>query len=438
MARGTVLSAAERIQAKYGMKWDEVDDDIFTPPPSLSTGSLLLNQAIGDCLGYPEGSVIEIFGPQHSGKTLMGFLAIAEAQKQWEDRQCIIIDAEKQFRFQSRWAQKLGVQKKNLLVCPTNSAEQAFDLMEMAILGDVELDKDKHVKKVVEPGNIGLILVDSVANLVPLEEIHKSMDQSTRLAALAAAMGRGLRQITSAMVTAESKAIIIFINQTRTDPNIMFGSKETRTGGKALAFYNTIAFRAAKVNKSEERDDRGLVTSHQMKIKFDKNKAGDMPSEAIVIKVNHDGTGVDQNFELFSVALNNGIIDEVKKGRYLFVDKDGNSLDESIKSFYKSDFDSVLEKHPNMRQKIMDLIQKGYICTEDVEEEEVDDVDGELVLVVPKDEKPEDNNIDVEKKQNAFQRVKEESDKVTEEILSSKSVNQVSRKRGRKKATIEA
>lgn len=368
-----VLSAAERIEEKFGGKWEKAGGDILKPPASISTGSLLMDEAIGDCKGYPEGSVIEVYGPQHSGKTLMGYLAISSSQKKNPHKEHLIIDAENQFRFQSRWAQQLGVDVPNLYVKPVISGEEAFDIIEMAILGDVQLNSDGEVVKVVKPGNFGIIMVDSVTQLVPLELIHKGMDESQRMGLVAAMMSKGLKKILSAMIIANSKTIIFFINQTRINPQAvkLHMNPESRTGGTALPFYNTISFRVSKVSKSEERDERGRIFAHQAKVKFDKNKAGGLPADPIIIRIRYDGTGIDQDAELMSVAELNGIVKEFKKGKFNFA-KPGTDelLDESIENFKRDDFKTVLDQHPEMKKVIYKFIQEGkFYVTKEIEED---------------------------------------------------------------------
>lgn len=376
MAR-TVLTAAERIEEKFGGKWEKAGSGILKPPASVSTGSLLMDEAIGDCKGYPEGSVIEIYGPQHSGKTLMGYLAIAQSQKQNPDRDHLIIDAENQFRYQSRWAEQLGVDVPNLYVKPVISGEEAFDIIEMAILGDVQLNADGQVTKIIKPGNFGIIMVDSVTQLVPLEMIHKGMNESQRMAAVAALMSRGLKKVLSAMVLANSKTIIIFINQTRMNPQAKYGANpETRTGGTALPFYDTISFRVAKIRKTEERDSAGKIFAHQAKIKFDKNKAGGLPADPIVIRIKYDGTGIDQDAELFSVAEMNGLVKEFKRAKYNFTSPDSTEvLDDSIDFFKKDNFKTVLEENPKMKEMIWRYIREGKFYTGSKLEEDVPDVE---------------------------------------------------------------
>jgi len=364
MARMT-STAAERIEQKFGGKWEKAGSEILKPPASISTGSLLMDEAIGDCKGYPEGSVVEIYGPQHSGKTLMGYLAIAQSQKKNPERDHLIIDAENQFKYQSRWAQQLGVNVPELYVKPVISGEEAFDIIEMAILGDVSVNSSGEVTKVIEPGNFGVIMVDSVTQLVPLEMIHKGMDESQRMAAVAAMMSKGLKKILSAMVLAKSKTVIIFINQLRMNPNARFGANpETRTGGSALPFYDTISFRVSKIRKSEERDEKGKIFAHQAKIKFDKNKAGGLPADPIVIRIRYDGTGIDQDAELMSVAEMNGIVKEFKKGKFNFV-KPGTDdiLDDTIEMFKRDEFKTVLEEHPEIKEAIYKFISEGKFYT---------------------------------------------------------------------------
>ena len=360
------MTASERIEEKFGGKWERAGKSILNIQPAVPTGSLLLDEAIGECKGWPEGSTIEAYGPQHSGKTLMGYLAIAASQRKHPEREHLIIDAENQFKFQARWARDLGVDVERLFVKPVSSAEEAFDIMEMAILGDVDLDENGYVKKINKPGNFGVIMIDSVTQLVPLEMVHKKMDQSLRMASLASAMSQGLKKTTSAMVTAQSPTIMFFINQIRADPNKMFGSPETRTGGNALPFYATIVLRVAKVWESEERDDRGKIVSHRTRLKFEKNKAGSLPADAIEFKINYDGSGIDNDDEMFGVGELNGIIDNVKRGYYNVVKPGTRELvDENIKNFRKKEFPEVIAQHPHIKDMIQKYIDEGEIYIED-------------------------------------------------------------------------
>lgn len=437
MAKGEVLTAAERIEKKYGGKWKKAGSELLKPPPSIPTGSLLLDEAIGDCKGYPEGSIIEAFGPQHSGKTLMGYLAIAASQRAHSNRDHLIIDAENQFRFQSRWAKVVGVDVENLYVSPVTSAEECFDKIEMAILGDVILDSDGNIKEVVKPGNFGVILIDSVTQLTPLEIIHKAMDESKRMASLASVMSVGLKKVVSAMSLVQSRTILFFVNQTRANPSQMFGNPEVRTGGNSLPFYNTIAFRVSKVFDSNERDEAGKIFAHQVKLKFDKNKAGQMPADPIVFRLRYDGTGIDNDFELFSVAKINKIIAKVKAvkpdkkgkpgkgGKYNFikpgteVDKDGvidgnvdeAILDKSIENFKEGQFKDILTRFPDKKTALLDFVKKGsfYSKDDEIEEEKVVDEEG-ISAAKEKHEKAEPEEKKEETKTVSSSEVKEKLD----------------------------
>jgi len=394
-----IKTIAERIEEKFGGKWEKAGKSILQPPPSIPTGSILLDQAIGDCLGWPEGSILEFFGPQHSGKTLLGYLAIAASQSVHLDRDHMILDAENQFKFQARWAQQVGVNVADLYIQPTSSAEEAFDKLEMAILGDVELDKDGNVKRVVKAGNFGVILVDSVTQLTPLEMIHKSMDEKSRMAALAAVMSHGLKKVVSAMSTANSKTIIIFVNQTRANPNAMFGNPETRTGGNALPFYDTIAVRVSKVKKSEERDEKGKIFAHQVKVKFEKNKAGQIPANPIIFRLRYDGTGIDNDYELCSVAEMNKLLQETKRGKCNFF-KPGTDelLNDKIEDFKKEEFGTVIKANPQVKDMIMNFVKEGSFYASDAIEEDNPDAE-ESIPEKQKDEKTELEQKKVEKEE---------------------------------------
>lgn len=391
MTRGQVLTAAERIQEKYGGKWEKAGRGILKAPLAIPTGSLLLDEAIGDCKGYPEGSIIEAFGPQHSGKTLMGYLTIAASQKVHSDRDHLLIDAENQFKFQALWAQQVGVNVANLFVSSVSSAEEAFDKIEMAILGDVEMDKEGNIKKINKPGNFGVIMIDSVTQLVPLEVVHKAIDESTRLASLAAVMSTGLKKVVSAMSTVQSKTILFFVNQTRANIGQLFGNKEVRTGGNALPFYDTIAMRVAKVNKSEERDNKGKIFAHQVKLKIEKNKAGQIPADPIVFRLRYDGTGIDTDFELFNVAEMNGLVDhdlEKKRSFNFFKPETDELIDSSIEPFKKDDFSDVLKNHPKIKEMIMKFIKEGSFYSSDIKEEgEEEEVEKKKIRRKQKDDK---------------------------------------------------
>jgi recombination protein RecA len=380
-----IVTAASLIQKKFGRSIELAGNKFAGIPASISTGSLKLNTAIGECAGYPFGSVIEVFGWEGAGKTLMLYLAIAEAQRKFPNKPCVLIDAERQFKFQAKWAAKVGVDVSKLIVIPVSTAEEAFDIMHALVLGRHEVDKKTgSVVKVHEPGNYAIIGIDSVTQLVSEVDATKGMEETRQRGAQASAIGLGLKKVSSAMARSDvnSDTILYFINQLRKNPNAMFGSPDYRTGGNALPFYDTIAFKVAKVWKSEERNENGEILSHQVKVTFEKNKAGGLPADAIVFTLMHDGTGVNNDEEMFDVALQNGILKEYefakKDGttvpRYNFVDEDGEKLNPKLKDFAKRSFDVVLSENKDIEKKIKALMADGKIfVNKDSVKEEVPD-----------------------------------------------------------------
>jgi recombination protein RecA len=381
--RGSVIvTAASLIAKKFGRSIEPAGDKFKDTPKAISTGSLKLDTAIGECAGYPLGSVIEVFGWEGAGKTLMLYLAFAEAQRQYPNKPCVLIDAERQFKFQAKWAAKVGVDVSKLIVMPCSTAEECFDIAHALVLGKAEVEKKTgEVIKVIEPGNYSIIGIDSVTQLVSIIDASKGMEESRQRGTQASAIGLGLKKVASAMARSDvnSDTILFFINQLRKNPNKSFGNPEYRTGGNALPFYDTLALKVAKVWDSDERDDNGEILSHQVKVTFEKNKAGSLPEEAIVFTLMHDGSGVNNEEELFDVALQNGLLKEYEVTkrdgkvvlRYNFVDEKGEKLDEDMKDFAKRSFDSVLAEHPDIDSKIRALMaeRKIFVKKDSVKED---------------------------------------------------------------------
>src|SRR3989344_2714335 len=211
----------------------------------ISTGSLSLNIALG-VYGVPRGRVIEIFGPESSGKTTLALHIIAEAQKRGEI--CAFIDAE--HARDPEYAKRIGVKIDDLLVSQPDTGEQALEICE----------------SLVRSGSIAVIVIDSVAALTPKAEIEGEMGQS-HVGLQARLMSQALRKLTS--IVAKSNTIVIFINQIRMQIGIMFGNPETTPGGKALKFYTSVRIevrRSAQIKKGEE------VVGNRVKAKIVKNK----------------------------------------------------------------------------------------------------------------------------------------------------------------------
>jgi recombination protein RecA len=236
----------KNIKAKFG------EDAIMTlgeaPKVNIDaipSGSLGLDWALG-AGGYPRGRVVEIFGPESSGKTTLCLHAIAEAQKR--NGICAFIDAE--HALDPEYAKKIGVKTDQLLISQPDTGEQALEIVE----------------SLVRSGNIDLIIVDSVAALTPKDEIEGDMG-AHHVGKQARLMSQALRKLTA--ILARSKSIIIFTNQIRMQIGVMFGNPETTPGGKALKFYTSIRLdirRIAQIKKGDE------VVGGRHRVKVVKNK----------------------------------------------------------------------------------------------------------------------------------------------------------------------
>lgn len=238
--------AIKQIKTKFG------DEAIMTygsgkaeSIPSVPTGSIGLDAALG-IGGYPRGRIIEIFGPESSGKTTLALHAIAEAQK--KGGICAFVDAE--HALDPEYARRIGVKLSELLISQPDTGEQALEIVE----------------SLVRAGSLDIIVVDSVAALTPKDEIEGDMG-SAQMGKQARLMSQALRKLTA--ITNKSKTIIIFINQIRMQIGVMFGNPETTTGGKALKFYTSVRLdirRIAQIKKGEE------IVGGRVRVKVVKNK----------------------------------------------------------------------------------------------------------------------------------------------------------------------
>ncbi len=212
---------------------------------SISTGSIGLDAALG-IGGLPRGRIIEIYGPESSGKTTLALHSIAEAQK--AGGICAFVDAE--HALDPEYARKIGVKLEELLISQPDTGEQALEIVE----------------SLVRANSIDIIVVDSVAALTPKDEIEGDMG-SAQMGKQARLMSQALRKLTA--ITAKSNTIIIFINQIRMQIGVMFGNPETTTGGKALKFYTSVRLdirRIAQIKKGEE------IVGGRVRVKVVKNK----------------------------------------------------------------------------------------------------------------------------------------------------------------------
>jgi recombination protein RecA len=289
----------------------------IAPMPSISTGSVSLDYALG-IGGVPRGRVVEIFGPESSGKTTLSLQVIAEAQKL--GGMAAFVDAE--HALDAQYARKLGVDLDNLLVSQPDNGEQALEIVEV----------------LVRSGGVDVVVVDSVAALVPRAEIEGEMGEA-QMGLQARLMSQALRKLTG--VVSKSKTCLIFINQLREKIGVMFGNPETTTGGRALKFYSSVRIDIRRIGAIKDGD---VVVGGRTRVKVVKNKVAP-PFREAEFDVMY-GEGISKEGDLLDLAVERKIVE--KSGTWFaFGGERLGQGRENVKQFLKDNptiFKSIEEK----------------------------------------------------------------------------------------------
>ena len=286
---------------------------------AVSTGSLGLDIALG-IGGLPKGRVIEIYGPESSGKTTLTLHVVAEAQKL--GGVCAFVDAE--HALDPGYAKKLGVDLDELLISQPDTGEQALEI----------------VDTLVRSGAVSLVVVDSVAALTPKSELEGDMGDSS-VGVHARLMSQAMRKLTGSI--SRSNCMVIFINQIRMKIGVMFGSPETTTGGNALKFYSSVRLDIRRIGAVKDRDE---VVGNLTRVKVVKNKVAP-PFKQVEFDIMY-GEGISKTGELIDLGVKAGVVD--KSGSwYSYGDERIGQGRENAKQFLKDNTKMALEIEDKIR-----------------------------------------------------------------------------------------
>ena len=306
--------------------------------PSISTGSLGLDVALG-IGGLPRGRVVEIFGPESSGKTTLTLQVIAECQK--AGGTCAFVDAE--HALDPNYAQNLGVNIEDLLVSQPDTGEQALEICDM----------------IVRSGAVDVVIVDSVAALTPKAEIEGDMGDH-HVGLQARLMSQALRKMTANIKN--SNTLVIFINQIRMKIGVMFGSPETTTGGNALKFYSSVRLDIRRIGSIKDGDE---IVGNETRVKVIKNKVAP-PFKQTEFQIMY-GKGIYRLGEIIDLGVQEGLIDKAGAWYSYKGDRIGQGK-KNVAAFLQTNDEIASEIDRKLRAKLLD---------------EVDDLEEEASNVTP-------------------------------------------------------
>jgi len=292
---------------------------------AISSGSLSLDIALG-IGGFPKGRIVEIYGPESSGKTTLALHVLAEAQK--NGGTCAFIDAE--HALDTIYAKKLGVNVDELVISQPDAGEQALEITDT----------------LVRSGAVDVLVVDSVAALTPRAELEGEMGDH-HVGLHARLMSQALRKLTSSI--SKSNCLVIFINQIRLKIGVMFGNPETTTGGNALKFYSSVRIDIRRIGAIKERDD---IIGNQTRVKVVKNKVSP-PFKQAEFQIMY-GLGINQEGEILDFGNKLGLVE--KSGA--FYKLDGESIGQG-----KSKASQFLKENAKVKNKLVKEIRSSYITS---------------------------------------------------------------------------
>ena len=332
-------SALSQIERQFGkgsiMKLG--DENAIQEIEATSTGSLGLDIALG-IGGLPKGRIVEIYGPESSGKTTLTLHCVAEEQK--KGGVCAFVDAE--HALDPQYAKKLGVDLDELLISQPDTGEQALEITDT----------------LVRSGAVSMVVVDSVAALTPKSELEGDMGDHN-VGVQARLMSQAMRKLTGSI--SRSNCMVIFINQIRMKIGVMFGSPETTTGGNALKFYSSVRLDIRRIGAIKDRDE---VIGNATRVKVVKNKVAP-PFKQVEFDIMY-GEGISKNGELLDLGVKAGVVE--KSGAwYSYQEERIGQGRENAKIF--------LKENPNVALSIEDKIRAAHGLDFDV----VNDMDGEVL-----------------------------------------------------------